>query len=109
MFPTELFMTRHYGLALGFFTPLIMLMTELAAPAEPRTFITGRAIDNLLGVAVGITVALIIRAGPEIGRPVADRSSRPHPSMTAWSAGARCCLRSGSRDRARSPRPGTRC
>ncbi|MCY0905903.1 FUSC family protein [Arthrobacter sp. H14-L1] len=31
-FPTELFMARHYGLALVFFTPLILIMTVLAHP-----------------------------------------------------------------------------
>jgi len=61
LFPTELFMTRHYGLALGFFTPLIMLMTELADPVEPWTILRDRAIDTLIGVAAGIAVALAIR------------------------------------------------
>jgi len=66
LFPTELFMARNYGLALGFFTPLIMLMTELAAPTDPVTLLTARAIDTLIGVAAGIAVAVVIRPrGPK--------------------------------------------
>ncbi|MEV6360184.1 FUSC family protein [Nocardia asteroides] len=61
LYPTELFMARHYALALGFFTPLIMAMTELADPTEPLTLLTDRAVDTLIGAAVGIAVALLIR------------------------------------------------
>lgn len=63
LFPTELFMSRHYGLALGFFTPLIMVMTELAAPAEPATLLTARLVDTLIGVAAGIAASILVR-GP---------------------------------------------
>lgn len=59
LFPTELFMARHYGLALGFFTPLIMLMTELAAPTGSLAFLADRAIDTLIGVAAGVAVAAV--------------------------------------------------
>ncbi|MFF2086178.1 FUSC family protein [Nocardia sp. NPDC058176] len=69
LYPTELFMARHYAVALGFFTPLIMAMTELAEPTDPLTMLTDRGIDTVLGVAVGIAVALLIR------EPVADASS----------------------------------
>ncbi|MGW6728966.1 FUSC family protein [Nocardia sp. NPDC055029] len=61
LYPTELFMARHYAVALGFFTPLIMAMTELAEPADPLTMLTDRAVDTVIGVAVGIAVALLIR------------------------------------------------
>ncbi|NBH06810.1 FUSC family protein [Amycolatopsis sp. SID8362] len=61
LFPTELFMSRHYGLALGFFTPLILLMTELAAPADPLTLLTARVADTVVGVAAGIAAAAVIR------------------------------------------------
>ena len=63
LFPTELFMSRHYGLALGFFTPLIMVMTELATPAEPLTLLTARVVDTLIGVSAGIAAAVAVR-GP---------------------------------------------
>jgi uncharacterized membrane protein YccC len=63
LFPTELLMARHYGLALGFFTPLIMVMTELATPAEPLTLLTDRVVDTLIGVSAGIVAAVVVR-GP---------------------------------------------
>ncbi|MFE3541482.1 FUSC family protein [Nocardia sp. NPDC059177] len=61
LYPTELFMARHYALALGFFTPLIISMTELASPADPLTMLTDRGVDTLLGAAVGIAVAVLVR------------------------------------------------
>ncbi|KXT56836.1 hypothetical protein Y710_11580 [Gordonia sp. QH-12] len=61
LWPTELFMTRHYAVAIGFFTPLIMLTTELTAPSPPLRMLTFRAVDTLIGVAVGVLVALVIR------------------------------------------------
>jgi uncharacterized membrane protein YccC len=66
LFPTELFMIRHYGLALGFFTPLILLMIELADPTDPLILVRDRAVDTLIGVIAGIGVAVISR---QWGRP----------------------------------------
>ncbi|GAB4100379.1 FUSC family protein [Sinomonas halotolerans] len=62
LFPTELFMARNYGLALGFFTPLILMMTQLAAPSEPRSLVAFRAVDTVLGVAAGVLVAALASA-----------------------------------------------
>ncbi|WP_067968565.1 FUSC family protein [Mycolicibacter icosiumassiliensis] len=58
LFPTELYMARHYALAVGFFTPLIILVTELSNPAGAVTFLGDRAIDNVIGVSAGIAVSL---------------------------------------------------
>lgn len=58
MFPTEAYMTRNYGLALSFFTPLIMLMIELAEPSAGPHVIWERAAGNVLGVAAGLVGAL---------------------------------------------------
>ncbi|NUP73215.1 MAG: FUSC family protein [Sinomonas sp.] len=58
-FPTELFMARHYALALFFFTPLILLMTRLALPGSAESMITDRAIETVLGVLVGFAVVLL--------------------------------------------------
>ncbi|WP_413249413.1 FUSC family protein [Sinomonas flava] len=63
LFPTELFMARHYGLALGFFTPLILMMTQLAAPADPAVLVAFRALDTVIGVAAGILVAAVALPG----------------------------------------------
>lgn len=60
-FPTELFMTRHYALAMVFFTPLILLMTYLAAPSNPETMMIDRTIETIVGAAIGMLVAVGIR------------------------------------------------
>ena len=77
LFPTELFMVRHYGLALGFFTPLIMLMTELAEPTDALTLVRDRAVDTAIGVVVGVSVAVVSRrwGRPRISPAVAPTSS----------------------------------
>jgi hypothetical protein len=66
LFPTELFMTHHHAVALGFFTPLIMLMTDLAEPAAPLELLTDRGVDTIIGVGAAIMVALIVK-GPTTG------------------------------------------
>lgn len=64
LFPTELFMSRHYGIALGFFTPLIMIMTDLARPGDPVAMLLARGLDTLIGVSAAIAAAALIgRAG----------------------------------------------
>lgn len=60
LFPTELFMAHHHAVALGFFTPLIMLMTDLAAPTEPLVLLTARGIDTIIGVTAAIAVAMLL-------------------------------------------------
>jgi len=60
LFPTELFMTHHHAVALGFFTPLIMLMTDLAAPTEPLVLLTARGIDTIIGVTAAIVVSMLL-------------------------------------------------
>lgn len=60
-FPTELFMTRHYALAMVFFTPLILTMTYLAAPSDPGAMMFDRTIETIIGAAIGMLVALGVR------------------------------------------------
>ena len=60
-FTTELFMTRHYGLAMVSFTPVILLMTQLAAPSDPHVLVAERAVETLLGALTGILVVVMIR------------------------------------------------
>ncbi|WLQ08365.1 FUSC family protein [Arthrobacter oryzae] len=60
-FTTELFMTRHYGLAMVSFTPVILLMTQLAAPADPRILIMERAVETVVGAVIGIAIIVLIR------------------------------------------------
>ena len=60
-FTTELFMTRHYGLAMVSFTPVILLMTQLAAPADPGVLILERGVETLVGALMGIAVVVAVR------------------------------------------------
>ena len=71
-FTTELFMTRHYGLAMVSFTPVILLMTQLAVPANPRFLVAERAVETLIGAVTGIAVVVLIR-----------RRRRPAPASGA--------------------------
>ncbi|MFJ6453178.1 FUSC family protein [Paenarthrobacter sp. NPDC091669] len=61
-FPTELFMARHYGWAMVFFTPVILLIAQLAAPVDPGVLVMERAIETFVGAVVGIAVAVLVRA-----------------------------------------------
>ena len=60
-FTTELFMTRHYGLAMVSFTPVILLITQLAAPMDPALLILERGVETLVGALVGIAVVVAVR------------------------------------------------
>lgn len=61
-FPTELYMVRHYGLALVFFTPLILIMTQLAHPSDVASLLMDRGLETLLGASAGIATALLLRS-----------------------------------------------
>lgn len=73
-FTTELFMTRHYGLAMVSFTPVILLTTQLAAPDDPYILIAERGAETLVGAVIGILVVVIIRS---------RRNPAPVPSVSA--------------------------
>ena len=64
MFPTEAYMVRNYGLALSFFTPLIILMLQLANPKIGSQLVWDCAIGNLLGVVVGIAAMAVAERRP---------------------------------------------
>lgn len=68
-FPTELLMARHYGLALVFFTPLILIMTLLANPSDPFTLIRDRGVETIVGAVVGIVVVIARRAPHQTTQP----------------------------------------
>jgi hypothetical protein len=59
-FPTEYLMIRNYGFALTLFTPMILLMTQLANPIPRSTLVIDRGIETLLGAVVGIAVVLLV-------------------------------------------------
>lgn len=59
-FPTEMLMTRNYALALTFFTPLILLMTQLAHPIPKAELLVDRGVETVIGAVVGIAVVLVV-------------------------------------------------
>ncbi|WP_458116296.1 FUSC family protein [Arthrobacter sp. D2-10] len=61
-FLTEMFVIRHYSLALVFITPLALLMSELAAPVgDTGSLLADRLVETVIGAAVGVVVVLVIR------------------------------------------------
>lgn len=54
----ELFVGRNYGIAMVFITPLALLMVHLAAPTPVDMLLQDRAIETVIGVAVGTIVAV---------------------------------------------------
>jgi hypothetical protein len=54
----ELFVMRNYGLTMVFVTPLALIMSYLASPHDEWTLLGDRALETLLGAAVGIAVSL---------------------------------------------------
>ncbi|MDR4534466.1 FUSC family protein [Glutamicibacter sp. PS] len=64
IFPTEAYMVRNYGLALSFFTPVIILMLQLANPMLGDQVMWDCAIGNLLGVILGIAAAAVFERRP---------------------------------------------
>ncbi|MGC5167249.1 FUSC family protein [Luteimicrobium sp. DT211] len=57
---TELIVVRNYALAMLTITPMALLMTSLAGPVDAGTLAADRAVDTLLGVAVGVVVVLLL-------------------------------------------------
>jgi len=62
----ELLIGRHYGLALVAITPLALLVGHAAHPTPVGELLADRAVETLLGAAVGVVVAI---AMPGHGRP----------------------------------------
>jgi hypothetical protein len=80
-FTTELFMTRHYGLAMVSFTPVILLMTQLAEPIEPSVLIIERGAETLVGALMGIVVVVAIRrAGSRTPAALLGRAHLSRPA-----------------------------
>ncbi|MDR2294314.1 MAG: FUSC family protein [Microbacterium sp.] len=58
--PTEALMSRHYAAALVFFTPMILVMTQLASPVPRSQLIIDRAAETALGAVIGMLVVCAI-------------------------------------------------
>ncbi len=55
----EMFVSRNYGIAMLFITPLALLMIEMAVPVEPEQLLSDRLLDTVVGVLVGTLVAVV--------------------------------------------------
>ncbi|WP_402464200.1 FUSC family protein [Isoptericola aurantiacus] len=57
---TEIVVGRHYGLAMLTITPMALLMTSLAAPADPTGMALSRAVDTVVGAAFGVLAVVLV-------------------------------------------------
>ncbi|WP_264031884.1 FUSC family protein [Cellulosimicrobium sp. SH8] len=57
---TETIVGRHYGLAMLTITPMALLMTSLAHPADPAGLALDRALDTVLGAVVGVLAVVLV-------------------------------------------------
>ena len=58
---TELFVTRNYGIAVVFITPMTLALGHLASPTPAAALIADRFVQTCLGVAVAIVVLVVAR------------------------------------------------
>jgi len=70
---TELLVTRNYGAALVFITPLALVSVQLAAPQPVGALLRDRVVETLIGVAVGLAGAVVTRG----------RRTDPPPRVTS--------------------------
>lgn len=57
---TEVVVGRHYGLAMLTITPMALLMTSLAHPADPTALALDRAFDTVAGALVGVLAVVLV-------------------------------------------------
>ncbi|WP_435735319.1 FUSC family protein [Cellulosimicrobium sp. PMB13] len=68
---TEVVVGRHYGLAMLTITPMALLMTSLAHPADASALALDRALDTVLGAVVGVLAVVLVhpRTRPTTSSP----------------------------------------
>ncbi|MBM7819215.1 putative membrane protein YccC [Cellulosimicrobium cellulans] len=71
---TETIVGRHYGLAMLTITPMALLMTSLAHPADPAALALDRALDTVLGALVGVLAVVLVHPRT---RPRASETPAP--------------------------------
>ena len=70
---TETVVGRHYGVAMLTITPMALLMTSLAHPADPSALALDRALDTVLGAVVGVLAVVLVH--PRARRPDAPAAA----------------------------------
>lgn len=61
---TELLVARHYGAALVFITPLALLVLQVSAPEPVAQLLLARGVETVIGIAVGVVIAVLTRRPP---------------------------------------------
>ena len=56
-----MFVARNYGFAMIFVTPLALMMSTLVAPVPIGPLLRDRAIETLVGAAIGLALTLASR------------------------------------------------
>jgi len=56
---SELFVLKHYGMAMVFMTPMALLMTQLNAKHLTTSLVLDRGITTAIGVAIGLSILYI--------------------------------------------------
>ena len=59
-FGAEMLIARQYALAQVVVTPLALVSTELAHPGNPLLLVSDRAVETVIGAAVGMTMVLVV-------------------------------------------------
>ncbi|MFE2373258.1 FUSC family protein [Streptomyces sp. NPDC059398] len=80
----EALITRNYWLGSVCVTPMALLLTEFGSALPARTLITDRALDTLMGAALGLLCCLLIT-----NRRATDRIDTALARVTAAEAAAR--------------------
>ncbi|MFK4728609.1 FUSC family protein [Agromyces mediolanus] len=65
-FGAEVLVTRHYGTALVFITPMALTVAHLASPAPLVGLLGDRLLETVVGAAVGVVVVLAARRFVEV-------------------------------------------
>lgn len=58
-FLPEVFVCRTYAFALLFIAPLALAMTRIAHPQPVEMLVTSRAVETVIGAAMGIAVVIV--------------------------------------------------
>ncbi|MFI2103993.1 FUSC family protein [Isoptericola sp. NPDC019693] len=68
---TEIVVGRHYGLAMLTITPMALLMTSLGGAADPAGMAASRALDTVLGAALGVLAVVLVHPRRRPAAPAA--------------------------------------
>ncbi|MBP3037608.1 FUSC family protein [Arthrobacter sp. zg-ZUI100] len=79
-FGAEMLVVRQYALAQVVVTPLALVSTELAHPSNPLDLVQDRAIETVIGAAVGMTMVLLVHLHASRMRTSRSRTKDPGSS-----------------------------